>query len=167
MRNRYRPAILLALAALAGCQSMPTPAPDVVREEAAIRSTDARWLAAAQAHDLEQTVSYWTDDVYMMPPGESAIVGKEALRRYVGGAFAIPGFSITWVTDRIWVAKSGDVAYAVGTDTIRLTSPEGKPIVERNKAVAVWRKEPDGSWKCAVDIWNAAGGEAPGASGSK
>jgi len=156
MRNRSRPAILLPLAVLAGCQSLSAPAPDPVREEAAIRATDARWLAAAQAHDLEQTVSYWTDDVYMMPPGGPAMVGKEALRRYVAGAFTIPDFSISWVTDHIWVAKSGDVAYAVGTDTIRLTSPDGKPVVEHNKAVAVWRKGADGSWKCAVDIWNAA-----------
>lgn len=150
------PAFLALVAVLAGCQSMSAPTPDPVREEAAIRATDARWLAAAQAHDLERTVSYWTDDVYMMPPGGPAMVGKEALRRYVSGALSIPDFSITWVTDHVWVAKSGDVAYAVGTDTIRMTSPDGKPVVEHNKSVAVWRKGPDGSWKCAVDIWNPA-----------
>jgi ketosteroid isomerase-like protein len=61
---------------------------------------------------------------------------------------------MTWVTDRVWIAKSGDLAYAIGTDTIRLPSPDGKPVEEHNKAVAVWRKEPHGSWKCAVDIWN-------------
>ena len=157
MKFRYFAAIVPTVGVmLAGCQSLSTPTTDLAREEAAIRAADAHWLAVAQAHDLEQTVSYWTDDVYMMPPGGPALVGKEALRGYVRGAFAIPGFSISWVTDRIWVAKSGDVAYAVGTDTIRMTAPDGKPVVEHNKAAAVWRKEPDGSWKCAVDIWNAA-----------
>ena len=163
MKMRYLLATIpLLLAAFSACTGTPAVKPDLPREEAAIRATDARWLAAAQAHDLEQTVSYWTDDVYMMPPGGPAMIGKEALRRYVSGAFAIPGFSISWVTDRIWVAKSGDLAYAVGTDTIRLTSPDGKPVEEHNKAVAVWRKEPDGSWKCAVDIWNAADPERAG-----
>lgn len=147
--------IPMLLVTLAACAGKPAVKPDLPREEAAIRATDARWLAAAQAHDLEQTVSYWTDDVYMMPPGGPPMVGKAALRRYVAGAFAIPGFSISWVTDQVWIAKSADLAYAVGTDTIRLTSPEGKPVEEHNKAVAVWRKEPDGSWKCAVDIWNS------------
>jgi uncharacterized protein (TIGR02246 family) len=156
MRKRYPYAIASLLVVLAGCRSQPAPAPDPLRQEAEIRATDARWLAAAQAHDLERTVSFWSDDVYMMPPGGPPIVGKEALRRYIAGAFAIPDFSITWVTDRVWVAKSGELAYAVGTDTIRLTTPEGRAVVERNKAVAVWRREPDGSWKCAVDIWNAA-----------
>ncbi|MDE2136593.1 MAG: SgcJ/EcaC family oxidoreductase [Gammaproteobacteria bacterium] len=149
-------AIAVWHAALAGCTGLPAAATGASREEADIRATDARWLAAARAHDLEQTVSYWTDDVYMMPPGGPPILGKDALRRYVAGAFATPGFSISWVTDHIWVAKSGDLAYAVGTDTIRLLSPGGQPIEEHNKAVAVWRRGPDGAWKCAVDIWNAA-----------
>jgi uncharacterized protein (TIGR02246 family) len=166
MRRRFLFAAPVLLVALAACSSM-APSADPAREEAAIRATDARWLAAAQAHDLEGTVSYWTDDVYMMPPGGPAMVGKEALRRYVGGAFAIPDFSISWVTDHVWVAKSGEVAYAVGTDTIRLTTPEGKAVVQHNKAATAWRKEPDGSWKCAVDIWNAADPDTPGASGSK
>jgi uncharacterized protein (TIGR02246 family) len=156
MRKQCLCAIACLLAALAGCRSQPAPALDPVKEEAAIRATDAQWLAAAQSHDLERTVSFWSDDVYMMPPAGPPIVGKEALRRYIAGAFAIPDFSITWVTDRIWVAKSGELAYAVGTDTIRLTTPEGRAVVEHNKAVAVWRKEPDGSWRCALDIWNAA-----------
>ncbi|HYB64925.1 MAG TPA: SgcJ/EcaC family oxidoreductase [Steroidobacteraceae bacterium] len=156
MSKRYVPAFTLALAVLVGCHGMAPPVADPARAEAAIRAADARWLAAAQAHDLEKTVSYWTDDVYMMPPGGPAMVGKDALRKYVAGAFAIPDFSISWVTDHIWVAKSGDVAYAVGTDTIHLATPEGKAVVEHNKAVAVWRKDPDGSWRCAVDIWNAA-----------
>ena len=165
MRARYRLTTTLALlAALGACVGTPAVKPDLSREEAAIRATDARWLAAARSHDLEQTVSYWTDDVHMMPPGGPAIIGKEALRRYVAGAFAIPGFSISWVTDRVWVSKSGDIAYAVGTDTIRLIAPDGKPVEEHNKAVAVWRKGPDGSWKCAVDIWNAADPAGPGAS---
>lgn len=157
MRVRYLIANTPALlAALAACAGMPAAAPDPAREEVAIRATDAHWLAAAHAKDLDQTLSYWTDDVYMMPPGGPALVGKDALRRYVAGAFAIPDFSITWVTDRVWIAKSGDLAYAIGTDTIRVTSPDGKPVEEHNKAVTVWRKEPDGSWKCAVDVWNAA-----------
>jgi ketosteroid isomerase-like protein len=32
------------------------------------------------------------------------------------------------------------------------------------KGVAIWRKEPDGSWRCIIDIWNEAPppADAPG-----
>ena len=55
--------------------------------------------------------------------------GKEAIRRYVAGAFAIPDFAISWTTDRVWVAKSGDIAYATGTTRVSMTTPEGKRVV--------------------------------------
>jgi uncharacterized protein (TIGR02246 family) len=161
VRTRYLMSLLMLLVALAGCTRT-----DRTAEEATIRAADARWLAAAQAHDLERTLSYWTEDVIMMQPGAPEMVGKEAVRRYVSEAFSNPSFSITWVTDRVWVSKGGDLAYAIGADTIRMTSPDGKSVVENNKAVAVWRKEPDGVWRCAVDIWNAAddgAGKPPGA----
>jgi ketosteroid isomerase-like protein len=93
----------------------------------------------------------------MMEPGAPAMVGKDAVRRYVAAAFAIPDFSIGWVTEHVWIAKSGELAYATGSDEIRMTSPEGKPVVEHNKAIAIWRKQADGSWKCAVDMWNSVG----------
>jgi len=32
----------------------------------------------------------------------------------------------------------------------------GKPMTQYNKAVSIWRKQADGSWKDAVDVWNAA-----------
>jgi ketosteroid isomerase-like protein len=33
----------------------------------------------------------------------------------------------------------------------------GNPITEKNKGVTIWKKQPDGSWKNVVDIWNAEG----------
>lgn len=155
MRTSSAIAFLVVLVTIVACRG-PT-AEDSLQAEAAIRATDARWLAAAQAHDLERTLSFWTDDVIVMQPGAPPMVGKQAVRSYVSGAFANPDFSISWITDHIWVAKSGDLAYATGSDEIRMTAAEGKPVIEHNKAVAIWRKGPDGSWRCAVDIWNAAG----------
>jgi len=148
-------AILLAMIlALAACQGSAVSDPR--REEAAIRASDARWLAAARAHDLEQTLAYWTQDAIIMQPGSPAIVGKAAIRAYVSGAFALPDFSIQWVTDKVHVAKSGDLAYSTGSDQISLTTPDGKRVIEHNNSAVVWRKEPDGSWKVVLDMWNPA-----------
>ncbi|HEY7964990.1 MAG TPA: DUF4440 domain-containing protein [Steroidobacteraceae bacterium] len=153
MTMRSSGAGLALLAALAACQGGADPG----HAEAEIRAADAHWLAAARAHDLERTLSYWSDDVILMQPGSAPLVGKDALRKYVKESFAIPDFSISWVIDRVWIAKSGDLAYATGTDEISLTTPDGKHVVEHNDSVGIWRRGPDGAWKCAVDIWNSAG----------
>jgi len=131
-------------------------AANLAAEEAAIRTADANWLAAAKARDLERILPFWADDATILPSGDPAITGKVAIRQYVAGAFATPGFSISWNTDKIGVSSSGDLAYSTGTNHITFNNSDGKTIVADNRAVVVWKKQPDGSWKCTVDMMSPA-----------
>jgi uncharacterized protein (TIGR02246 family) len=153
-RLRLFMTIIIALGATAGCGAQRSV--NLVAEEAAIRSTDANWLAAATAHDLEHTLPFWADDATILPPGAPAVVGKAAIRQFVAGAFATPGFSINWKTDKVEVSQSGDFAYSSGTDRISFTTPDGKSVTEESRGVAVWKKQPDGSWKCIMDVMSPA-----------
>jgi len=150
---------LFTIVVLAGVASAGCGAPrrvDLSAEEAAIRSTDAEWLAAAAAHDLNRILPFWADDATILAPGTPAVVGKEAIRKYVSGAFATPGFSIRWTTDKVEVSQSGDMAYSSGTDLISLTGADGKALTQENRGVAIWKKQPDGSWKCILDVMSPA-----------
>lgn len=158
MRNASVSLIAVAAVFAAGCSTQPRV--DLAAEEAAIRATDARWLAASKAHDIERAVPFWSDDATIIGPGAPPVVGKDAIHKYVSGAFAMPGFSISWTTEKVDVAKSGDIAYSSGTDTISVTGPDGKTITQNNQAVAIWKKQADGSWKCVVDVMTP--GEAAG-----
>jgi uncharacterized protein (TIGR02246 family) len=143
------PVVLAAIPAAAG-------PPDLEAERAALFRLDKAWAQAAAARDVEKVLSFWADDARVVPPGQPAVIGKEALRQYVSGGFALPGFSIQWETSDFVVSASGDVAYGVGTNTVTVNSPEGKPVTEHGRAVTVWRKDSGGAWKCVLDIWNAA-----------
>jgi ketosteroid isomerase-like protein len=145
---------LTATAATAG-------SPDLEAERDALFRLDKAWARAAAAKDVEKTVSFWTDDARVFPPGQPVVIGKEALRQYVSGGFAVPGFSIQWQTSDFVVSASGDVAYGVGTNTVTVNSPEGKPLTERGRAITVWKKIPGGDWKCVLDIWNAEPAASP------
>ena len=153
-RFRLVTAVAFAILAAAGCSAQRKV--NLAAEEAAIRSTDANWLAAAGAHDLERILPFWSDDATIYPPGDSPIVGKQAIRKYVASAFATPGFSITWQTGKVEIAESGDLAYSVGIDRISANGPDGKSATVENTGVAIWKKQADGSWKCVVDIMSPA-----------
>jgi hypothetical protein len=49
------------------------------------------------------------------------------------------------------VAASGDLAFETGTYSLTMSDPEGSPATERGQYVVVWRKQPDGAWKVAID----------------
>ena len=143
-------AIVLASAAVQGCSGSKV----VTRsdEEAAVRRTDAAWLAAAAAHDVNRALPFWADDATIMVPGAHPIVGKEAIRKYVADSFAIPGFSISWKTEKVEVSQSGDLAFSTGTNRVSFTGPDGKVVTQNGNSAAVWKKEPDDSWKCILDV---------------
>jgi uncharacterized protein (TIGR02246 family) len=150
---------LLSVVLLAGAAPAAAKV-DVAAERAALFSADKAWSEAASRKDVERVLSFWTDDATVYPPGQPAVVGKDALRRYVTEGFGLPGFAIGWQTSSFEVAASGDMAYGVGTNVVSMTDPQGKAITERGRAVTVWRKEKDGRWRCVVDVWNA-GPDAP------
>jgi ketosteroid isomerase-like protein len=140
-------------AALVAAQENEKP-PQVSRDAAAeILRLDAEWARAAESGDLERILAYWSDDATVLPPGSPALVGKAAIREYVARSLQMPGFRISWKTNDVEVAASGDLAYGVGTNRASFDGPDGKPVVVEGKAVTVWRKDAAG-WKCVVDIWN-------------
>src|SRR5712664_1987254 len=74
MKTNYLALSLLAIAVLAGCAQQHQPQspdsqhamtiamPDLAKEEAAIRATDAQWLAAVKSRDAEKAAAFWSDD---------------------------------------------------------------------------------------------------------
>ena len=151
-------ATVLVLAA-SGC----APQVDVEAEAAAIReATDVEWMEAGQAKDIERWVSFHTDDALLLLPNAPLVTGKEAIRAVVSDLLLNRGYKGSWETTKVEVARSGDLAYSYGPQETTMNDAEGNPVTDRQKWVGVWKKQPDGSWKCAVLILNSdgpAGGE--------
>jgi ketosteroid isomerase-like protein len=47
------------------------------------------------------------------------------------------------------------LAYTQGTYEFTATDPKSGPVNDRGKFVVVWKKQTDGGWKIAADIWNS------------
>jgi uncharacterized protein (TIGR02246 family) len=158
LRPRSIVLLLCNLVLLAACASepqKPAPPPDTRKaDEAAIRAASADWSKAAQARDLDKTLSYYSEDAIYMVNDGALVRGKDSLRMAWQPELASPGTTLTWETTSVEVARSGDIAYEYGTYTQVTEEKKGKPKEEKGKYVAVWKKQRDGSWKVAVDIDN-------------
>ena len=144
-------ATVLVLAAN-GC----APQVDVAAEEAAIRElTDVEWMEAGQAKDIEHWVSFHTEDALLLLPNAPLVTGQEAIRAVVSDLLLNRGYKGSWETIKVEVARSGDLAYSYGPQETTVDDAEGNPVTDQQKWVAVWKKQPDGSWKCAVLILNS------------
>jgi uncharacterized protein (TIGR02246 family) len=137
-----------------GAESSATaPAGLSAEDEAAIRAVDGAWAKAATAGDAAAMAALYTADAVLLPPGEPPVRG--GVERYFAGmtsAFSGP-FELSTST----VEGRGDLAYASGEYKATLTPKKSgaKPMpTETGKYLEVMKRQPDGSWKMAYDMWS-------------
>ena len=125
-------------------------------EKARLLRRDAEWAAlASEGREVERILAYWTDDAVVLAPGVAPIEGKAALREYVRAGLQIPGFRINWTSTDVRFSPDGNLAYMFGRNVVTMNGADGKPTMSAGRAVTIWRRDADGVWRCAVDIWNA------------
>ena len=125
---------------------------DKTAEGEKVMQLSREWSQMAATGDVEKTVSYWADDAFLMSAGQPPLKGKQAIRQMVEESYKMPGFRISWQPQSVEVSESGDMAYVIENSQVSFTDSTGKAITQHNKAVSIWRKQGDGSWKNVVDI---------------
>jgi ketosteroid isomerase-like protein len=131
------------------------PTVDVAAATKALLETDRAWAALADANGpVDSVVAYWTPDARVILTGQPILVGTAAIRDMVAGTRAIPGFHIAWTPDSAVVSPGGDFGYTYGVN--RITAPDSSGVLRTTEGryITVWRKEPNGPWRCVIDISN-------------
>ena len=140
--------ILLVLT-WAGCSQ---PKVDKKAEGEKVMQLSKQWSEVAASGDIEKTVNYWADNAVMMSAGQPVLNGKQAIRQMVEESFKMPGFRISWQPQSVEVSESGDMAYIIENSQVAFNDSTGNIITQNNKAVSIWKKQSDGTWKNVVDI---------------
>jgi uncharacterized protein (TIGR02246 family) len=158
--KRYLILLPVLMVALTGC---PKKA-DVEAERTALRQADADWAKTVAEKNVDGFVSYFTPDGVVMAPNMPAANGVDAIRTWVSTNMSMPGFAVTWEATSAEVAASGDIGYTVGNFTYQMTMPDGTPLNDSGKYATIWKKQADGTWKVAVDVFNSENPMTPPAS---
>jgi len=155
MRNSISMA-LLATAALAtgGCakdNNGGSASPDKVKQ--AIKADEAKWNQQFKDKDTEALVGHYADDAYFVGPGVKPADGSTAIRQVYANAGTDPVFQIKFASDKVDVARSGDMAYSRGHFSEQYTDPKTQKVMaDSGSFLTVWKKQDDGSWKAVEDF---------------
>jgi ketosteroid isomerase-like protein len=156
MTSRWFMAFFLGASVLAGCSpaSAPAPAPvDTAADVQAINALSDREIAAFSGENIPEIEAIFTDDVVLMPPGEPAIEGLAAGVAWAKSMYEV--FSVVGSYSSTDVTVSGDLAVQQLAGQLTMTPKAGgDSMTEEIKGIHVLRRQEDGSWKIAVDVWN-------------
>jgi uncharacterized protein (TIGR02246 family) len=144
---------LLLLSLSTACQSRATDTR--AADEAALRKLDEEWSNSVASRDAEKVIAYYADEAVVMPPNIPTLAGKDAIRTLWKSMLESPLFSGGWKATKVEVAQSGDLAYVSGNYEFKEQDAGGNPITDKGKYLVVWKKQPDGNWKCVANMFNS------------
>jgi len=155
---KLRIALLIVLLAsvfgAASCSSSVT-GDNRAADAAALQALDEQWSAAAAKNDVDATVAFYADDAVLLPSNAPIAKDAKAIRETWAGLLG-PNTALTWKVSKAEVAKSGELGYLYGAYSLTIQDPKGgTPIRDTGKTLEIWKRQPDGEWKCIVDTYNS------------
>lgn len=144
-------AILLATFALSSCSAKQ---PDASEGSKELRTLDAKLGQAIEAKDAPAIAAFYADDAILMPTAEPLVKGKAAITEEWKHILAIPAFHNESKLSGVEVASAGDLAYTYGSYRSQLMGEDGKLTTEPGKWLTIWKKQPEGGWRIAVETYN-------------
>ena len=160
-RTIIRGLMVLSLAVIAGGIGLfviPLPAEGQTGKglsEADIRKIDDVTQAAvnaALARDFATWAALFLDDAVIYPPNEPAVKGRPAIRAWLEKFPPMTEFKL----NNQKVEGREDLAYVLGTYAMTTILPGAPgPVKDSGKFVTVVRRQPDGRWLAAVDMFSS------------
>jgi uncharacterized protein (TIGR02246 family) len=132
-------------------KAQPLAAEDI----AAIRATDSTFAGALGAGDAAGVAAIYLPDAHLLPPNLAAVEGREAIQQFFAGF--LKAYHITIVISADEIEGRGDLAFARGHYTMEGTPKAAgtPPLREEGKFLEVLRRQADGSWRYAVDMYSS------------
>ena len=145
-------ATILAAATL-GCRQ-PAPERDTAADKQSVSQVGEREVRAFSAGEIDSNLAVLTQDVVMMPANERMLTGAAAVRSWLRGLHDQFTFNLRYTESQVDVADDWAIERYMAAVTIT-PKKGGSPMEDRIKGIHVYRRQPDGSWLIAQDIWNS------------
>jgi len=140
-------ALAVSLSALSG-HAAPT---NIKSVEAAAHGT---YVAAINSNDTDTLMADLTDDIVYQAPGQSEIIGKDAVRKWVSEYFS--AYRTKWEKISIgFTVIDGWAFERYGYKSTDVDKKTGAVTTDRGKGINIFRREADGRWRVAIDGWSS------------
>jgi ketosteroid isomerase-like protein len=139
----------MMLTTAAACRPQRAEAPQDLSpaDIQAIQSVSDRFPQHLVARNADSLLRLYTADAFVMPPNHPAVTGRDAIRQWQASFPPVAEFTL----NNEKIEGRGDLAYVRGYYVMRIA---GAPV-DTGKYLEIRRRQPDGSWPIAVDIFNS------------
>jgi len=106
---------------------------------------------AINREDFDALMEFYAEDATLViSPGRTA-TGKEQIRSAMGRIAEHFNHGLHVSQGAIIVIEGGDTALVLANTIVRATQNADSPFATDRKATYVFRRYPDGKWRCVID----------------
>lgn len=120
---------------------------------------EAKFAKDVAARGGAAFADWFAPDGMTLGNGAAPVVGKVAIAKST--TWTPQAYQLTWTPTDAVMGPSGDMGYTWGHYEGHSKDANGNPVTTSGRYITIWRKQPDGSWKVALD----AGANEPAAAG--
>ena len=110
---------------------------------------DRLFAGSLNSGNIEELMSLYEPQASLMAAPGKIVVGADAIREALNGFIA--GKPKMSLSPRV-VAKTADLAVTTSKWELTMTGPDGKPAQMSGQSIEVARRQPDGTWRFAIDL---------------
>lgn len=92
---------------------------------------------------------WFAPDGVLLGNGAAPLIGRVAIEKST--TWSPKDYQLTWTPTDAAMGPSGDIGYTWSHYEGHSKDANGNPVVISGRFITIWRKEPDGSWKIALD----------------
>jgi ketosteroid isomerase-like protein len=129
----------------------PNPLADTTMKpgKAFLFDLEAKFAKATAEGGGSSFATWFAEDGVSLANGQAPVHGRDAIARQATWSPKV--YQLVWTPTDGVMSPSGDMGYTWGHYEGRSHDSDGNAKVTTGRYLTIWRKEPDGSWKVALD----------------
>lgn len=139
-------------------QQAPNPLTDTTVEpgKMILFDLEAKFAKDVAARGGAGFAAWFAPDGVLLGNGAAPVIGQVAIAKSAN--WTAKSYQLTWTPTDAVMGPSGDIGYTWSHYEGHSKDANGNPVLVSGRFITIWRKQPNGSWKVALD---AGANDAP------
>jgi len=113
---------------------------------------EAKFAADTARRGGAAFAQWFADDAVTLNNGQAPVIGRTAIA--ADATWSPADYQLTWTPEGGRMGPGGDMGFTWGHYESHFKDRDGTPKVKTGRYMTIWKKQPDDSWKVALDSSN-------------
>ena len=114
---------------------------------------NAAFISALRRGDVAAAADSYMDDALLVPPSTGIIRGRAAIAEYWRAGVDAGMDDVAF--NPVELRNQDGISFEIGRYLLALTATDGSRVTDQGEYVVVHQRQPDGSWRFAVEMLSA------------